>query len=431
MNSIKTYNIEDFGARTCDWLQTEQIQAAIDECFKNGGGRVVIPKGIFRTACIRLRSNVNLHLESGAILMGSTDPEDYNNYMNDTVEPIVHWSEDDPYRKNGGSVYPFSRWCNAIVRAYQAHNISVTGDVGSYIDGMNVYDAKGEESYRGPHGLCFWCCENIYLEGYTIKDCANWAHAIFRSQNITCRNVTVYGGHDAFDVRTCDNVLVEDCLFRCGDDCVAGFDNHDVVVRRCTFDSSCNALRFGGNNVLVEDCTTVYPTSFAHRYTLTDEKKKLSAQTDLTCRHNMGVFFVYYCDFRAEIRKTPGDILIRNCKIDSPVLMFSIGFDGKHQWCCNRSLKSIRFENCEATGLSWPINIYGDANEPIIFELENVKLGAGEKGKNSPIIKAWNFEKISLKNVTVEGYTDPTIEKHTEGEVITDNESIKITTAAE
>ena len=80
---MKIFNILDYGARFCDEMQTKAIQNAIDDCFLAGGGRVVIPCGIFMTGDIRLRSNVELYLEAGAILKGSRDPEDYFNYRKD------------------------------------------------------------------------------------------------------------------------------------------------------------------------------------------------------------------------------------------------------------------------------------------------------------------------------------------------------------
>lgn len=58
---VVVYTITDFGARISDLLQTEAIQRAIDECFSNGGGEVIIPAGIYRTGGLRLRSHVTLH----------------------------------------------------------------------------------------------------------------------------------------------------------------------------------------------------------------------------------------------------------------------------------------------------------------------------------------------------------------------------------
>lgn len=81
-------SILDFGASTDGSLQTEKIQSAIDYCFKQGGGEVRIPEGVYHTGGLRLRSNVCLHLLENAVLRGSKNPEDYFSYKNDTVEPL-------------------------------------------------------------------------------------------------------------------------------------------------------------------------------------------------------------------------------------------------------------------------------------------------------------------------------------------------------
>lgn len=406
-------SILDYGARTGDALQTAAIQQAIDACFLSGGGEVRVPAGIYRISCIRLRSRVTLYLEAGAVLEGSTDPEDYLCYLQDQVEPIETY--DDP--KISRSVYPYSRWMNAMIRVHNAEDVAIIGEKGSFINGGDCFDAQGEEGYRGPHGICIHDSRSIRLEGYTLRNCGNWAHAIFKTQDIAMRNVTVYGGHDGFDVRVCDNVLVEDCTFITGDDCIAGFDNNDVIVRRCYMESSCSLFRFGGNNVLVEDCTSRAPAGYGFRKGLTMEQKQANAPTDANCRHNTLNVFLYYCDHRADPRRTPGDIFIRNCRFENADRLFSLEFDGKHIWCCNRSLSSIRFENCIAAGLNQPALIYGDVNEPLTLELRSVTLTAREGFEGEAVINARNYERIALKNVRIAGYEKPRIEIHTEGEI--------------
>ena len=69
-------------------LVTKEIQSAIDECFLAGGGEVVVPKGEYLVGSLRLRSGVTLHLLEGTHLKGSVDPEDYNSYLEDKIEPI-------------------------------------------------------------------------------------------------------------------------------------------------------------------------------------------------------------------------------------------------------------------------------------------------------------------------------------------------------
>lgn len=411
------YNIAYFGAKECDLIQTKAIQKAIDTCFLNGGGKVIIPEGIYKTGGLRLRSNVNLHLKSGAFLIGSDNPEDYTDYINDKLEPL--YFDEEEQEKRGRSAYPLSRWCNAIIRAVNAKNIAVTGEKYSYIDGVNCYDELGEEKYRGPHIMSIWDCEDIKLEGFTLKDSANWSMAIFNSKNISAKNITVYAGHDGIDFRTCDNVLVENCRFYTGDDPVAGFDNHDVIVRDCVINTACNGLRFGGNNVLFENIKAFGPSKFAFRGSLSDEKKKSGAMTDETCRRNFANFFTYYCDNRAKIRKTPENITIKNCDIDNVDNLFKLDFGVL--WCTNRSLSEITFKDCKVKNISKNMLIKGDEKEKLSITLENISISAKEGFEDINFIEAENFEKIVLKNVKFENFNKVKIVAKTKGEIIVEN----------
>ena len=411
----KEYLITDFGAVPCDSLQTRKIQNAIDSCFLAGGGKVIIPPGIFLTGGLRLRSNVMLYLKSGAILKGSIDPEDYMGFLEDTLEPLPEHDDSDPY------VYPYSRWNNGLIRVIHAKNVAIIGEPGSYIDGCDCYDPQGEERYRGPHAINIQHSQDIYLEGYTVVNSANWAHAIFITKNITARSLTVLAGHDGFDVRTCDNVLIENCEFYSGDDCIAGFDNCDVVVRNCILNTACSSLRFGGKHVLIENCRAFTPARYGFRGSLSKELRTSRAAVHEGCRHSTHTPFKYYCDFRAQIRKTPGDILIRNCTFEGPDAAFTLEFDGTHQWCCNRSLSSITFEDCTITDVSKPLLIHGDVNEPIDFTLKNVKITARAGFEDVAFMQATNFSHIKLENVQIDGYHFPTIYKHTAGQITLTN----------
>lgn len=414
--SKNTYNVADFGAVSCDRMQTAAIQSALDACFLNGGGTVIISAGIYRTGGLRLRSNTRLYLESGAILKASADPEDYFAYKSDRIEPIEEY-DTEPRR----SVYPYSRWNNAVIRVINAENVSVFGEKGSYIDSGNCYDPEGEEEYRGPHGINIQNSKNIRLEGYTVTDSANWAHAIFNSTNIVAKSLIVLGGHDGFDVRTCDNILIENCEFYTGDDCIAGFDNNDVTICGCILNSSCSALRFGGNNVLVENCKAFAPGRYGHRYTLSKEEQALGLPTNERTRHNTYNAFLYYCDHRAKIRKTPGDIVIRNCEFINPDSLFSLSFSEKHVWCCNRSLSSIKFENCRVNGVVRPIYASGDEKEPLSLSLENVEISARSGSEGINVIEADHCSVIKLTNVTLTGFDTPTLLTCSNTDIISNN----------
>ena len=238
------YNIVDYGAVAgVPELQTAKIQAAIDAAFLAGGGEVVVPAGTFKTATIRLRSNITLHLLSGAVLDGSTDPDDYTHFLEDTLEPIDPEKEVDDEYATGAFLKP---WYNAIIKVYRAENVKIIGEKDSVICGNNTYNPNGEEGYRGPHAIQMTYCKNLEFGGYTVKDSANWSHTINKCNNIFAHDLTVLGGHDGFHVRICKNVLIENCEFYTGDDCIAGFANENVVVRNCYLDCACSALRFGG-----------------------------------------------------------------------------------------------------------------------------------------------------------------------------------------
>ena len=106
---MKTVSILDFGAVENNKLQTSTIQKAIDHVFLAGGGKVIVPKGVYLTCSTRLRSNINLHLEKGAILRGSQNPEDYF-YMFFSRKLLNLWSQisTDSRAKVGKSVNSLS-----------------------------------------------------------------------------------------------------------------------------------------------------------------------------------------------------------------------------------------------------------------------------------------------------------------------------------
>ena len=406
------YFITDFGARADGSLSTAAIQAAIDACYLAGGGEVIIPEGRFLTGGIRLRSHMTLRLLDGACLLGVRDPEEYTRYLEDSVEPITEAAREGyaPTAVEGyvvRSIQPFSRWNNAIIRAIGAHDISIIGEGSATIDGQNCYDAIGEENYRGPHAINLWYCERVRLSGYTIRDSANWAHAIQNSRGIQIRGVKVLGGHDGFDVRTCDDVLVEDCEFRTGDDCIAGFDNQNVRVRNCFFNCACTMLRFGGTDVIVEDCRGTAPAEYGFRHQLTREEKEAGAPTDSKCRYNCHGIFLYYCDRRAKVRETPGKIIIRNSHFSGMDNIISHPFG--HMWCCNRALHDITFENCVIEGLSLPSDIVCPEEEPLQLTLRNCTVSPKAGCEDMPIISAKGVGEIKLEGVRISGFTDPHI----------------------
>lgn len=402
---MEQFIITDYGANVSDRLQTQAIQAAIDDCFLHGGGEVVIPAGIYRTGGLRLRSNVTLHLLSGAILEGSTDPEDYMSWRSDTLEPVSDIPDEEP--KQYRSALRTSRWNNALIRAFDAHDIAVIGEPGSIINGMNCYDAQGEEAYRGPHGIDIWDSERVTLCGYILRNTGNWAHAVFRSKEVDIRNVSVYGGHDGVDLFLCEEVRIEDCAFYTGDDSLAGFGSRNVTMRRCILNSACNSMRFGGTDVLIEDCQNCGEPRFGFRGELSvDEKIRGAYSRRQTERMNLAGFS-YYCDNRFGVLPyEPGNIIVRRCAFDQVKTPFKMTY-GEHVWCRGTPLASISFEDCRFSGITMPIYIHGDPIHGIDFTLTNVTLIPADGHENDAFLDAENFNTLILDGIKLENYTSP------------------------
>lgn len=327
------------------------------------------------------------------------------NYLADTIEPVtVEPVGDTP--KTRASCVPTSRWSNALIRALDAHDFSIIGEKGSYIDGSNCYDPQGENACRGPHAIGVWRGKNMRFEGYIVINSSNWAHAIFQSQNIVVRNVGVHGGFDGIDIRTCDDVLIEDCDINGGDDSIAGFDNHNVIVRNCKLNTACMPLRIGGNNFLVENCVSDQ-RNFGQRIQLSLEDKQMGNLTNETVRHESKAVFSYYCDFRADLRKPPENIVIRNCRFEQGSEVMRLEFTGLNRWCVQRALKEITFENCYIGDIFRTGMLWGDADDKVICRFKNVTFACREGMGHVPMLAVGNFDELLFEDCTFEGYDKP------------------------
>lgn len=272
------------------------ITRAIADCHAAGGGRVVIPAGTFLTGPIHLKSNVNLHLEKGATLLFKTDPAAYL--------PLV-----------------LSRWegieCmnySPLIYAYEQENIAVTG-AGTLDGGASTANwwswadkAKGEPiiqrastkrlndmsdqnvpvaerifgagHFLRPPFFQPYRCKNILIEGLTILRSPFWEITPVLCENVTVRglNISTHGpNNDGCDPDSCRDVLIENCVFDTGDDCIAiksgrnddgrrvGVPAENHIIRGCTMKDGHGGVVIGSEiaggcrNVFVENCTMDSP----------------------------------------------------------------------------------------------------------------------------------------------------------------------------
>ncbi|MBQ2746370.1 MAG: right-handed parallel beta-helix repeat-containing protein [Clostridia bacterium] len=419
-------SVKDFGAvADIDAVQTTAFQAAIDHCFVNGGGEVQVPEGTYILGDIRIRSNVTLHLLENAVLKGSKNPKDYRNILTDKLEPLpeseatdAHWYGPFEWIKMGGGfkVHLYtagSYWNYGLIRAAFAENIALIGEKGSLIDGNNVFDPEGEEDYRGPYAVNMHFCKNVVLKGYTVKDCSNWAHAIFQSEKIRFEDLTVLAGHDALHTRSCSDVEMLNCTLITGDDCVAGFDNINVLVKGCEISSACSAFRYGGYNILVEDCHIYGPCKYQFRGTFTREEKIAGVYTSSSprARNNMLSLLTNFVTNDLPVRHAPGKIVFRNCTVQNADRFLHLNLSGNEAWQVGHPPKDITFENIKATGISLGVYCYGDGEVPVTLNFENVEYSVREGFENDAVFKVAHFDEINLKNVKITNFVGDTLIK--------------------
>jgi len=448
---MNTFSVKDFGAVCNNELQTESIQKAIDYCFLQGGGEVVIPTGDYLVSSIRIRSNVTLRLEKDAHLIGSRNPRNYD-VKEDNIEPYNEedmttevWSPAVGYEsvENGsknmvkdGTIDEnikrdlvffnkcLSTWNNGVIKAVDARNIEIIFEEGAYIDGRDCFDETGEEHYRGPHAINMHRCENLNFKGVHIRNSGNWALALFNSKNITVENILVEAGHDGVHMTSCDNVTVRNSEFYCGDDCVAGIDNVNVLVENCVLNTACSAMRFGGTNAIIQNCKICGPAKYLFRGSLSEEEKRSGAMpSGGDHRYNMLSLFTFYSDFSREIRYTPSNIKVKDCTVENADRFLHYNFSGNEPWQRNEPLQSIQFENIEAKNIKNPVTAYGDADCPISLEIKGCTMHFADDREDLPFMYLCNAEKVVLKDTVVKNFKNDILIKRWNdmGNVVLDN----------
>lgn len=431
----KQFFVTDFGAVSgVESAQTDAFQKALDACFLAGGGEVVVPAdSSFVIGDIRLRSNTTLHLMENAELLGSRDPADYLHINSDPIEPLpeeqntgAHWRSPKEWLAMGGGFKKHlytagSYWNYGMIRAVFAENIAVIGEMGSNINGRNPYDPEGEEKYRGPHGINMHFCKNVTFRGYTVESAGNWAHAIFQSEGVIFDGLTVYAGHDALHTRACSNVLMTNCKLITGDDCIAGFDNIDVVIRNCEISSACSAFRYGGYNILVENCNIWGPCPYQFRGSFSYEEKVSGVTVSEKGRNNMLSFWTNFVTDDLPVRKPAGRVLIRNCTVKNTDRMLHLNLSGNESWQRGTPPTDITFENIKAEGILMGLTAYGIESAPMEITLRNVDYSYREGAEEGPMFRVAHCKAINLENVKVRGFGGDSL-------ILTWSEGVKVNT---
>ena len=479
----KTYNVKKYGASPkADAAKNQKaINKAIEKCSKAGGGKVVIPAGTYQTGAIRLLSGVNLEIQKDARIVFAFQPELYPNV-------VTRWE--------GLDCINYS----PCIYAYKAQNIAITGE--GTIDGNGSNDtwwqwngnprfgfkegitqecqnripykgiAKYEKDAEGnmlsnrqalqkmmddgvpteqrvfgmghglrPQLLNLVSCENILIEGVQMVHSPFWVmHPLF-SKNITIRKVTVTNegpNGDGCDPESCEDVLIEDCIFHTGDDCIAiksgrNADGHrtpipsqNIIVRRCVMEDGHGGVVLGSEtsagvrNVFAEDCKMDSPN--LDRVLRIKTNSCRGGVTENIYMRNIEVGECKRSVMRINLNYEPSEPspriyipTVRNVymeNVTSQKSKYGIRIDGLEK---DAQIYDIYVKNCSFNGVTDAPILYSGRSKDIY--IENVKVNGKELLSKAPYCRysewmAWS-EMQRVPNPIYLDFTNP--EKRPQG----------------
>ena len=258
------FNILDYGAvADGKTLNTQAIQNAIDACFYAGGGRVVIPSGIFKTGTVWLKSGVELHLEINATLLASDNMDDYN--------PL------DAYEQNFS--VPFEYWVGKhLIIAHEVENVAITGlgtvDGNCYAfvdDDFNnpqwfrwragSFKCKDPEKLRPGQLIVFIECRHVRVHDVTVRNSGCWSLFLHGCKYVGIRGYKAFNpinmlNSDGLDIDSSRYVTVSDCIIHSGDDGITircdenklknkNIHSEYITITNCSIHSGICAFRLG------------------------------------------------------------------------------------------------------------------------------------------------------------------------------------------
>jgi unsaturated rhamnogalacturonyl hydrolase len=382
---------------------TAAIRRAIAAVHKAGGGRVVVPPGVFLTGAVHLQDNVDLHVEEGATLKFTTEPKAYL--------PVVFT------RFEGMECYNYS----PLIYAFRQTNIAVTG--GGVLDGQasddNWWQWKGgrsaamatqtaarnrlikmveqnapveerrfgEGSFLRPSFVEPNRCANVLIEGVRIRGSPMWELHPLICTNLIVRGVDINShgpNNDGCDPESCRNVLIENCVFETGDDCIAiksgrnndgrrvGLPSENIIVRGCTMKDGHGGVVIGSEisggcrNVFAEECNMDSPNlervlrlkSNAVRGGVIENIFMRNVTVGQVRDAVLQIDFVYEEGPNGPFKPVARNVLMENVKVShTPRVLNVVGFPAAE-------ISNIRLSNC----------VFKDVKRPDVVKEADVKL---------------------------------------------------------
>ncbi len=340
-NREQRYNIAERGAvGDGKTLNTKAIQAVIDECAKNGGGTLVIPKGIFVSGALFLKRGVHLEFQAGAVLKGSTDINDYPK-LNTRIEGH------------------FEPWRAALINGDGVDHLRISGP--GTIDGSGepfwkeFYNRRNADpkttnlNVERPRLAFIQNSKDIQINGITFLNSGFWNLHIYRCEQVSityCRFQAPSGpkpyhhapSSDGIDIDSSHDIAIRHCFFSVGDDCIAlkgskgpfALQDKDsppvenVQISDCIFEAGGGIVTCGSEATIVrrvniQRCITLGPTVLRLKLRPdTPQQYEDVTMSDITLKGSGVIFKVspwtQYFDLKGQ---APPKSLVRNIKISN------------------------------------------------------------------------------------------------------------------
>lgn len=409
----RDFPLEDFGGDPRGLGDcTEAFRRAIAACHDAGGGRVLVRPGDWLTGPIHLKSRVNLHIEAGATVRFKIDPAAYL--------PLV-----------------FTRWegvelmnYSPLIYAFEQEDIAITG--GGVLDGQASREAWwpwkgpwssgdhgwregmphqqaarerlfrmaedrvpvserrfGPGAYLRPNFIQPYRCRNVLIEGVRLRHSPMWQLHPVLCENLTIRGLDIasFGpNNDGCDPESCCDVLIEDCTFATGDDCIAINSGRNEDGRR---------VNVPCENLVIRNCR------------MADGHGGITIGSQIS-GHVRNVF-------------------AENCRLDSPNLDHAIRF--KNNALRGGVLEHIRYRNLEVGQVRHAV-VTVDFNyeegargrfTPVLRDvvIENVRSARSRYAVDLQGLPKAPVRAITLKDCDFRGVAEPSIVAHVEGLALT------------
>jgi alpha-L-rhamnosidase len=372
-------------------LDTAAIQKAIDQLAAKGGGTLVIPQGEFLSGAIFLKPGVNLHLDKGAVLKGSTNILDYPE-METRIEGH------------------FQVWIPALLNASNVDHLRITGEGTIQGGGKPFWDAFWKAraadknitnlAVKRPRNIFIQDSKDVRISGISLRESGLWNLHLFRCKNVLVENVDIRTPRrapstDGIDVDSCQNVKIRGCYISVDDDNVVIKGNkgtsalddktippdEHIRISGCTFGLGDSALTLGSEATLVRDVVI--------------ENCKLTG-TNKNC--------VLKLKLRPDTEQHYENITARNITVDNPAAqLISIQgwtqfFDLQGKPAPNQLATNVTLENITGT-----LHDFGIVDGPkkstvanLTFKNINIKL-------TNPAVTVRNVKGLKFRNVRING----------------------------